>query len=93
MKTTRKGLVLLLALVMSLCVMSFTASATETDPVAKIGDTEYATLQAAIDAAKDGETITVLPGTVEPVYINKSAIFYQKDLVNIGKSYTFAQRY
>ena len=33
------------------------------DPVAKIGDTVYFTLQAAFDAAKDGETVEVLRDT------------------------------
>ncbi|MBQ6585854.1 MAG: InlB B-repeat-containing protein, partial [Coriobacteriales bacterium] len=37
-----------------------TLVATWTDPVAKIGDQQFASLQAALDAAQDGDTVTLL---------------------------------
>ncbi len=40
--------------------------------VAKIGEQEYATLQAAFDAAKTGDTVTLLADTTEDVEINKN---------------------
>ena len=52
----KKFFSLVLALVMAL---SLTTVAWGAD-VAKIGNTGYATLQAAVDAARDGETITLL---------------------------------
>ncbi len=41
----------------------------ETTSVAKIGDIEYTTLQEAIDAAEDGDTITLLKDVVPTSYI------------------------
>ena len=55
----KKLLALLMALVMTLTLVPVTALA-EGDNEAKIGDTEYATLQAAIAAAQDGDTIELL---------------------------------
>ena len=43
-----------------------------TASVAKIGDATYATLQAAIDAAQDGQTVTLLADATEDVVINKN---------------------
>lgn len=43
-----------------------------TAAVAKIGETEYATLAAAIAAAKDGDTVTLLADATEDVTINKN---------------------
>ena len=40
--------------------------------VAKIGNTEYATLEAAIAAAQDGQTVTLLADATEDVAINKN---------------------
>lgn len=40
--------------------------------VAKVGDTEYATLAEAIAAAKDGQTVTLLTDATEDVAISKS---------------------
>lgn len=45
---------------MVLSLVPATASASETTNVAKIGDVEHATLQAAIDAVVNGQTITLL---------------------------------
>lgn len=47
---------------------------TESKPVAKIGDTRYATLKAAFDAAKDGDTINLVSNVTmtEKITINKS---------------------
>ena len=41
-------------------------------PVAQIGGTVYTSLQAAIDAAQDGETVTLLTDATEDVAISKS---------------------
>lgn len=41
----------------------------ETNAVAKVGDTYYKTLSAAVAAAKDGDTVTLLNNTVEDVVI------------------------
>lgn len=57
---SRKLLAVLLGCLMVIGIMPATASADETGPVAKIGSTEYATLDAAVAEAGDGETITVL---------------------------------
>ena len=43
-----------------------------TAAVAKIGETEYETLAAAIEAAKDGETVKLLADATEDVVINKN---------------------
>ena len=43
-----------------------------TAAVAKIGETEYATLAAAIEAAKVGDTVTLLADATEDVVINKN---------------------
>ena len=37
-----------------------TVSADTATKVAKVGDTEYATLEEAVGAAKDGDTVTLL---------------------------------
>lgn len=42
--------------------------------VAKIGDEEYSTLQAAVDAAKSGNTVQLVADTKENVTISKQAI-------------------
>ncbi len=57
-KTFRRVLSVVLALVMALSVMTVAFAAEET--VAKIGDAEYTTLQAAVEAAVDGDVITVV---------------------------------
>ena len=55
----KKLLALLMALVMTLSLMPVTAFA-EGGNVAKIGSNEYETLQAAIAAANDGDTVTLI---------------------------------
>lgn len=60
----RKALSLFLALVMMLSLLPTMAWAEDGETyVAQIGDTKYETLQAAVSAAQDGDTITVLAGT------------------------------
>lgn len=49
---------ILVAIACALAILPATAFANE--PEAKIGTTTYATLQEALDAAKDGDTVTVL---------------------------------
>ena len=52
----------------------FTISSTST-AVAKIGDNKYTTLQAAIDAVQNNETITLLKDTNENVTVSKAIKF------------------
>ena len=57
----RKFLSILLTLAMALTLLPVSAMAEgPADPVAQIGNTKYETLAAAFDAAKDGDTITLL---------------------------------
>ena len=43
-------------------------------PVAKIGETGYATIAAAIAAAQNGDTVVILPGEYEPINISNKNI-------------------
>ena len=56
----RKITSILLAFVLALTLMPTAWAEGETTSVAKIGEKEYATLKAAIDAVQSGETITLL---------------------------------
>ena len=57
----KKTLATILALVLALSLCSIAwATETQQENVAKVGGTEYATLQAAIDAVSDGENTVVL---------------------------------
>ena len=63
----------MLALVMALSLTTAAwAEGEGAAKVARIGDTEYATLQAAIDAAKRNDTVTLLADTKENVTISTS---------------------
>ena len=55
----KKILTLLVATTMLICAFSLVAFAIETEYVAYIGETPYATLQDAITESKDGDTITL----------------------------------
>ena len=69
----RKLLSVLLTLAMALTLLPVSAMAEgETANVAKVGETEYATLQAAVNAAKDGDTVTLLDNVTEDVTITAS---------------------
>ena len=68
----KKTLAWLLTLFMVLTISSVTVFAADTD-VAKIGETGYATLEAAFAAANDGETITLLADAA-PVLTSQRAI-------------------
>ena len=59
----KKILTFILALVAVLALCSVSVFATDTEAVAKVGDTEYASLQEATDAAQLGETVVVLKDT------------------------------
>ena len=54
-------------------------------PVAQIGETTYDTLSEAVDAAKDGETITLLRDVTIPKAENSWAILIDKSLVIDGQ--------
>lgn len=64
----------------------FTISSTST-AVAKIGDNSYTTLQAAIDAVQDGQTIKLTKACAENVTVSRAVKF---TLNNGGKSFTGA---
>lgn len=72
----------------------FTISSTST-AVAKIGDNSYTTLQAAIDAVQNNETITLLNDTNENVTVSKAIKFtlaggkdYLKGSIAAGSRYS-----
>ena len=72
----------------------FTISSTST-AVAKIGDNSYTTLQAAIDAVQNNETITLLKDTYENVTVSKPIKFtlaggkdYLKGSIAAGSRYS-----
>ena len=67
----RKLLSILLTLCLAFSLLP-TAALAEGENVAKVGDTEYTTLQAAIDAASRKATVTLLADTRENVTINKA---------------------
>lgn len=69
----KKILATILALVMAIGVTTM-AWATETagETVAKVGETEYATLQVAVNAATEGQTVQLIADTKENVTINKN---------------------
>ena len=64
----------LLSTMMTLCIalMLMTVSAMAEANVAQIGETGYATLQEAVNAAKSGETVTLLTDIAEDVTIDKN---------------------
>ena len=64
----RKLLSVLLTLCLAFSLLP-TAALAEGENVAKVGDTEYTTLQAAIDAASRKATVTLLADTRENVTI------------------------
>ena len=66
----KRFLRLLLAIVMVVAILPMTfVLATETDNVAKIGETGYATLEEAFAAAKNGETVELIPDTYGDIVI------------------------
>ena len=65
----KKLLALLMALVMTLTLVPVTAFATETTYAARIGETQYTTAQAALDAAKDDDTVTLYTGNHGDLYL------------------------
>ena len=67
----KKFLAVLLTLLMLLGALAMTTAA-DGGNVAEVNGTQYATLQAAVDAAQDGDTVTLLADTSEDVVINKS---------------------
>lgn len=80
----KKALCLILVSLMLLACLPLTALAADTD-VCKIGNTGYATLDAAITAVKDGETIVLVKNATMTKF-NTNAISYTIDGQN--KAYT-----
>lgn len=77
---------LILAFCMVLALMPATALAEGTGNVAKIGDTEYDTLQAAVERAQNGDTITLIADVVlEPKDGEKNTL---SPLITIDKDLT-----
>ena len=81
----KRFLALALVFVMAFSVMPLNAFAAEETNVAKIGNTEYATLAAAIAAAQAGDTITFLADVNESVTINKKLTIDGADYTYTGK--------
>ena len=67
----KKFLAVLLTLLMLLGALAMTTAA-DGGNVAEVNGTQYATLQAAVNAASTGETVTLLADTSEDVTIDKS---------------------
>ena len=91
MKLNNKHRVLSVVILMLVMMLSFASVVAFADDgtgtnVAKIGDTEYATLAEAIAAAKDGKTVTLLADATEDVTINKNITLDlgTKTLTNTG---------
>lgn len=61
-------------MVLTMAPVAFAADEGGTTGVAKIGDVEYPTLQAAVDAAKSGNTVQLVADTKENVSISKQAV-------------------
>ncbi len=61
-------------MVLTMAPVAFAADEGGTTGVAKIGDVEYPTLQAAVDAAKSGNTVQLVADTKENVTISKQAV-------------------
>lgn len=72
-------------LVMAFVVMTTSAFAAEGTNVAKIGDTEYATLAKAIASAKAGDTITLIADVNESVTLDKNLTIDGADNQYTGK--------
>ena len=83
MKMSKRILALVATLVMVATMFSCAISASASGNLAKIGDTEYATLQAAHDAAKAGDTIVML-GDVDV------CLSVQKDIILDLNGYTLS---
>ena len=77
----KKTLAIMLALIMVLALVPSVAFAA--DPVAWIGETGYETLEAAVTAAKSGDTITL--GEGEYTLYEKNANVLNKDLTFVGQ--------
>ena len=71
-KNSMRLLGLLLAAVMMVSLFGLMVFAEGSEKVAKIGDTEYATLKEAINAAQAGDTVILLADVNEEVTISKN---------------------
>jgi len=92
----KKILSLVLAIAMVLGTMGTVAFAEET-VVAKIGETEYTTLEKALTAAKDGETIELISGETPisaagAVYGNKTVTITGSAVFDWSKGWLFVGR-
>ncbi len=76
----KRILTVLLAVLVLACALAVTAAAEGESAVAKIGETEYATLEATIKATKTGDTVTLL----DDVDLgSKSVGFYNSDATDL----------
>lgn len=76
---------LLVGLCMALILFPFESNAVSYGDVAKIGDVGYRTLNSAIDAVEDGETIVLLKDYKNPVPIGRSrSVDFSIDLNGYG---------
>ena len=93
-KNFKKVLLLTLVLLIAISMFVINASAANGN-VAKIGDTEYATLQAAIDAAKPGDTVTLLKDVTLGTYVqgkSDAAITINKAITLDGNGNTLTSQ-
>ena len=79
----KKTLAIMLALIMVLALVPTVAFAA--DPVAWIGETGYETLEAAVTAAKSGETITLGEGNYTLYGVSSEKNTKTKDLTFVGQ--------
>ena len=90
-----KALAVALTVLMLVAASVLVVSATETSNVAKIGETEYATLQAAIDAAQAGDTVTLLKDIKIGVWKEgntEAAITINKEITLDGNGFTLTSQ-
>ena len=80
MKKRRLILCSLVSLIM-VFVMAVPMTASAARNVAKTGDTEYATLDAAVAAAQDGDTVTLLASTS----IDENVIIQKNITLNLAR--------
>ena len=90
-----KALAVALTVLMLVAASVLVVGAAETVNVAKIGDTEYATLQAAIDAAQAGDTVTLLKDITLGTYVqgkSDAAVTINKSITLDGNGKTLTSK-
>ncbi|MCD8127264.1 MAG: hypothetical protein LUD82_07395, partial [Clostridiales bacterium] len=88
MKKRLISVIAMLAMLVAMLSVNAFAAEVESDAVAQIGDTTYATLDEAVTAAADGDTITVL-ADCESAGLNLSKDLTIKGAENVNPTITF----